>query len=82
MNEQEMQQEIERLRRELAEMTKSRNRLCDWFCQFNGFKPLSEEEIEELKKMPGRTVDELMRDILPADMHHLVLDETRAKESA
>ena len=66
MNEQELREENERLRRELAKMTASRERLMTWLCQALNFKPMSEEEIDEMMKRPGQDISDLLRDLLSA----------------
>lgn len=72
MNEQELRAENQRLRDELEKMTKSRERLMEWLCHSLGFKPLTDEEIEEMLKQPRYEVHELLRDLLPPDMHDLI----------
>jgi hypothetical protein len=42
-----------------------------WFCQALGFKPTTEQEIEELLKRPSLTAEEFLRDLFPAN----ILDE-------
>jgi len=79
MNEQEMREEIERLRTELAAVKLSRERLCDWLCQAHGFEPPTDAEIEEMMNARGREGNELLREILPPEMHDLILENDGAK---
>ena len=74
MNEQEMRQEIERLRRELAEVREDRNNLHKMLCSMI---PVDRTEItqEEFERaiQNAKTVDELFRDLLPADLYEVVM---------
>ena len=74
MNIQELRAENERLKDELAKMTKSRERLMEWLCQVLRFKPLTDEEIEEMRKQPRYDAHDLMRELFPPDMHDLIED--------
>ena len=73
MSEQELVEENERLRRELAAMTKSRDRFREWLCQAFGLETdpdVLEKELQEMlvrmETRPSRDVHGLLRDILPA----------------
>ncbi len=81
MSENEMAQEIERLREELAEMTKSRDRLCTWLCQAMRLAPMTNEELEEMRDRPGKDVQELLRDLMPPEMHDLIDDPIDAQRT-
>jgi hypothetical protein len=76
MNEQEMREEIDRLRRELAEVREDRNSLHKTLCSMIPIDrtEITPEEFEALAKS-ARSVDELLRDILPPDLQKLVLDD-------
>jgi hypothetical protein len=76
MSEQEMLQEINRLRRELAEVREDRNSLHKTLC---GMLPvdrteITPEEFEEIRRR-ARPVDEVLRDLLPPDMHFLISEK-------
>jgi hypothetical protein len=65
MSEQEMLQEIERLRRELADMTKSRDRLRE---MIYAIVPLdspdvTEELILEMMQQPAQGIDDIIADL-------------------
>jgi hypothetical protein len=73
MTEQEMLQEIDRLRRELAQVREDRNNLHKMLCTMI---PIDRTEItpEEFDKLikTAKNVDDLLRDILPQDLRELV----------
>lgn len=78
MTEQEMLQEIERLRRELADVQKDRNQLHKTLCSI---LPVEETEItpkqfEELRKS-ARDPAEVLRDLFPADLRHLISEKNK-----
>lgn len=79
MTEHEMQNEIERLRRELAEVTKSRDRMRVWLCQSLGFETdpdALEQELKEMETQSVREIGDLLRDILPASVHDRINDDS------
>ena len=70
MSEQEMREDNERLRRQVAELTKSRERLLNWLCQALRFETDPEvlaKEIEELLRQPPHDAFDVLREVLPAD---------------
>ena len=83
MSEQEMLNEIDRLRQELAVMTRSRERLMKWLCQALRFETdpeVLEREIKEMEYLPPRDVNDVLRDLLPPDMHYLIDNGAAANE--
>lgn len=73
MNEQEMQQEIERLRRELADVREDRNSLHQMLCSMIPVEEMdmTPEQFEEIRNR-ARPVDEVLRDLFPPALHHLI----------
>jgi cell division septum initiation protein DivIVA len=85
MNEQELREENERLRRQVAELTKSRERLLDWLCQALRFETdpeVLEKEMEEMLRQPGRDAFDLLREVLPADLQYLVNGNEKTEPQA
>ena len=72
MSEKEMAQEIERLRHELVEVTRSRDRLREMICKLWPVPEITPEEFERMLKN-ARPVDEVLRDIIPPDLHEEIL---------
>ncbi len=65
MNEQEMQQEIERLRRELADVTKSRDRLREMICDI---LPMDSPEVTEalvleMMEQPAQGIEDIIAEL-------------------
>jgi hypothetical protein len=79
MSEQEMMQENERLKRELAAMTTSRERLMSWFCQAMQLEPVTDQEIKEAMSREATPIDELLRELLPPDMYYLIDENEGAR---
>ncbi|MBI2808155.1 MAG: hypothetical protein HYX68_24480 [Planctomycetes bacterium] len=75
MNEQEMREEIERLRRELAEVRADRNSLHKIVCSMIPVEEMdmTPEQFETIKNA-ARPVSEVLRDLLPPTLHHLISD--------
>jgi SMC interacting uncharacterized protein involved in chromosome segregation len=71
--EQQMAQEIEQLRRELAELRKDRDSLHKHLCSMIPVDrtEITPEQFEEMAKR-ARTVDEVLRDLLPPDFYEEV----------
>ena len=65
MNEQELRDENERLRRGLAEATKSRDRLREMICAILPVEPpdVIEKEIEEMMSKPARGIDDIIEEL-------------------
>jgi hypothetical protein len=83
MSEQEMMSEIERLRIQVADLTRSRERLVKWLCQALRFETdpeVLEREIKEMEYLPPRDVNDVLRDLLPPDMHYLIDNGAAANE--
>ncbi len=81
MNEQELRDENERLRRQVEDLTKSRERLLEWLCQalrFENDPKVLEKEIEEMLLQPHRDAFDVLREVLPADLQYLVSDGENA----
>lgn len=76
MSQQEMQQEIERLRRELANVREDRNQLHKMLCSMIPIDrtEITPEEFAELVKN-AKPVDELMRDLLPPHLYDIVMKD-------
>ena len=66
MTEQEMVQEIDRLRRELAETRKERDYFHKVICHSIPVDPpeVMEEKIREMMKHPMYTIDDIIQDLL------------------
>ncbi len=75
MNEQDLREENERLRREVADLTKSRARLLGWLCQSLNFEAdpeVLEKEMKEMLRQPHRDAFDVLRAALPAEMQYLI----------
>ena len=77
MSEHEMQQEMERLRRELADVRRDRDHLHKMVCDLLPVEKLeiTPEEFERIKT-EARDPAEVLRELFPADLHHLISDRT------
>ena len=73
MNDREMLLEIERLRRELAAVREDRNSLHKMLCSMIPVEEteITPEQFEEIKRN-ARDVGEVLRDLFPPDLHHLI----------
>jgi hypothetical protein len=76
MSEQELLRKIERLQRELDEVREDRNSLHKTLCSMLPVDrtEITPEDFDRILKN-AKPVDELLRDILPPDMHKLVLGD-------
>jgi hypothetical protein len=76
MSEQDMAQEIVRLKRELEAANKSRERWREMLCAFIPIDKteITPEEFERMKKT-AKPVDELLREILPPEMHAAIHED-------
>ena len=65
MNEQELREENERLRRELAEVTKSRERLREIVCAITPVDPsdVMESMVQEMMQRPVHGIDDIIEDL-------------------
>jgi hypothetical protein len=65
--------EIERLRRELDKVREDRNNLHKWLCDIIPIDrtEITPEEFEEIKKN-ARDLEDVLRDLLPPEQHHLI----------
>jgi hypothetical protein len=65
MSEQEMLAEIDRLRRELAEATESRNRLRELVCAILPVDPpdVTEKLVLEMMQQPAQGIDDIIADL-------------------
>jgi hypothetical protein len=65
MSEKEMLQEIERLRRELAEANESRNRLREMICAILPVDPpdVTEKLVLEMMQQPAQGIEDIIADL-------------------
>jgi hypothetical protein len=65
MNEQELREENERLHRELAEKTKSRERLRELVCALMPVNSpdVMEKQVQEMMKLPVHGIDDIIEEL-------------------
>ena len=76
MKEQEMLNEIERLHRELAEVREERNNLYKMLCDMIPIDrtEITPEQFNQIIKN-ARSINDVLRDIIPVDLHEIVLKD-------
>ena len=77
MSENEMRQEIDRLRGELADIRADRDRLHKTLCRVLPFEPveITPEQLAEIARR-ARPVQEALRDLFPVESHRFILNAT------